>query len=63
MEDLHNYIWELGMEEAICEDDFEMAAMVEPSEEKDLGIAELMVWQRSRNPLGLGSLEGTGVPM
>ena len=39
------------------------AAAAEPSEEKDLGIAKLMAWRRSQNPLELGLPEGSGGAM
>lgn len=39
------------------------AAVAEPSEEKGLGIAELMAWEGSWNPSGLEPLEETVSPM
>ena len=34
MEDLQNYIWELGMKEAICEEDFDQSGPIRVSRKR-----------------------------
>ena len=48
MEDLQNYIWELGMKEAICENAFESLDLIKFSAE----MRDLILQQAPRHQYG-----------